>query len=223
MANAMTLMNGAIAAALREAIQENTFDSRVKASFFFGRKSTEFFHGWKSSRAWEPYSDEPMDISSGASNPDNIDKLKKALDYDKSQGLKSIWFNPSFVKPAIVGLSIWMDRISNPDNTTTLTAVVRRTEKTESAYGFELLDLSYNATSTVSGAAEEAERRAGAALVAGAWWSLNSSTAQRLGFVALAAEAERHRSTHISDPTSNVPSDGRYEIGDSPYVIIKEN
>lgn len=223
MANAMTLMDGAIAATLREALHTDCFDSRVKAAFYFSRKSSEFEQGSDPKRPWPPFSVEPLDISSGVADAENIERFKQALDYDKSKGLKSIWFSRAFVKPALVGLSIWMDRMSSPENTTPLSATIRRTPKGQSAYGYELTALEYNASSGVAGAAEDAERRASAALVAGAWWGLNSSTAQRLGFVALVAEAQRNLSTLVADPTATAPSAGRFEIGDSPYVILKEN
>lgn len=217
MADAMTLMDGAIAATLREAITTGTFDGRVKAAFYFARRSTEFDQGIDNSRAWPNYSEERMDLGSG---PDGayIERFRDALVYDRAEGLRSIWFSTSFLKPPIAGLAIWLDRMSDPENTTPITASITRTAPGRAAYDVTLERIDYNAASTVAGAAEAARRRAAAALVSAAWWALNSSTAQRLGYVALTSEAERTRSTMTTDDSRTA----RHEVGPSPYVILKE-
>ena len=217
MADAMTLLDGAIAATLREAITEGTFDTRVKAAFYFARRSTEFEQDFDMSRAWPPYSEERLDLGSGPDG-EHVERFREALEYDRSEGLASIWFDPAFVKPAVAGLAIWMDRMSSPENTTPISATIARTGPGRAAYDVMLLRIDYNAATTLAGAEAAARRRAGAALVAGAWWALNSSTAQRLGHVALAAEAERHRSTLAADEGGS----SRHELGPSPYVILKE-
>lgn len=227
MADALTMLDGAIAATLRQAISDDQFDGRVRAAFHHALRATHLEQGHEPSRtataiALEPSSLEDQVGVGSAIKTDDLERIRAALSYDKSEGRRSIWFHPGLVKPAVVGLAIWLDRLASPDNATALSATIRRVDPAKAAFGVELTDLACNHRSNNPEAVEAMERRVQAALVSAAWWALNSATAMRLGFVALAAEGERH--------LSNLPeADGtdphmRHEMGMSPYVtFLKDN
>lgn len=214
MADAMILLDAAIRAVMNESLTTGTLD-RIKASYPAARRDvSQLFLA--SDGQPEPSRQEPSRIGALSGFDGETDTLNRLLDYSSEK--PGIWLNPGFVKPAIVGLAIWLDRMADPENRTTLRATLHRAPPGRSGYGVVLAELNYIAAIDTPEGRKAAHLRAQAVLVAAAWWALNSPTAQRLGFLALEAEA----TYHLAPSAGPHAGDLRPEIGPSPYVTITD-
>ena len=212
MADAMTLLDAAIRAVMDEAAASDTLD-RIKAAYPAARRDQSLLFA---ARDGGQDMAEPLRIGELRGFDGETDTLNSLLNY--STEAPGIWLQDAFVKPAIVGLAIWMDRMTDPDNRTALQASLCRTDARHSGYGVKLATLEVKSATDLPEARKAAHLRAQAVLVAAAWWGLNSPTAQRLGFVALEAEAARHKDNSSARQDDSV----RHEIGPSPYVTIED-
>lgn len=212
MADAMNLLDAAIRAVMDDAVASDTLD-RIKAAYPAARRDQALLF---SARDGDQDMAEPSRIGELQGFDGETDTLNSLLDY--KAGEPGIWLHDAFVKPAIVGLAIWLDRMADPDNRTALQASLQRTEARRSGYGMRLSSLDLQSASDLPEARKATHLRAQAVLTAAAWWALNSPTAQRLGFVALEAEAARHKDNSSARQDESI----RHEIGPSPYVTIED-
>lgn len=212
MADAINLLDRALSVVLDEALNENTLD-RIKAAFPAARRNNVLLFNVSD----HDHNNEPSRLGELPGFDGETDTLSRLLDYSRESS--GIWLNAAFVKPAIVGLAIWLDRMANAENQTTLQAKLSRTSVGRSGYGLVLDDLRCVAPNDTPEARKTANLRVQTVLVSAAWWGLNSPTAQRLGFVALEAEAAKGRDNKSARHDSTI----RHEIGPSPYVTINED
>lgn len=211
MANAMNLLDAAIRVVMDDAVTSDTLD-RIKAAYPVARRDHALLFSARDDKDMV----EPSRIGELWGFDGETDTLNCLLDYQADES--GIWFNDAFVKPAIVGLAIWLDRMADPENRTALQASLQRTEDLKSGYGVKLSSLDLQFVPDTPAARKATHLRAQAILTAAAWWGLNSPTAQRLGFVALEAEAAQQKDNISARHDESI----RHEIGPSPYVTIED-